>query len=71
MSSFYKRIILQFFKIIFIIILSNIITAFRIDNYKVGKVFLLVNNLIILPLYFSIKITIIDSNIVDHFYISY
>ena len=62
--------ILQFFKIIFIIILLNILAVFRIDNRKVGKLFFLVNNLIILLPYFSIEISkVINSNIASYFYI--
>ena len=45
----------------------NIIVAFRINNYKVRKVFFLISNLIILLLYFGIEIEIISSNITDHF----
>ena len=60
---------MRFFKIIFIITLSSIIATFRIDNYKVGKVFLLVNNLIILLLHFNIKIEIISDSIINRFYI--
>ena len=43
--------------------------VFRIDNYEIRKVFLLINNLIISPPYFSIEIEIINSNIVNRFYI--
>ena len=43
--------------------------VFRIDNYKVRKVFLLINNLIILLLHFNIEIEIINNNIINYFYI--
>jgi len=46
-----------------------IIIGFRINNYKVRKVFLLINNLIILLPYFNIEIEIINGNIIDRFYI--
>ena len=58
------------FKIIFITTLSSVIAAFRIDNREIGKVFLLINNLIILPPHFSIEIEITDSGIVGRFYIT-
>ena len=60
---------MQFFKIISIITLSSIIVAFQIDNYKVRKVFLLINNLIISPPRFNIEIEIIGDSITDRFYI--
>jgi len=70
LSSFYKYIILRFFKIISIIILSNIVIAFRNDNYGIKKLFFLINNLIIILLYFSIKIfEVINNNIVNYFYL--
>ena len=54
----------------FIIILLNILIAFQIDNFEIEELFFLVNNLIILLLHFSIKISeIIDSNIASHFYL--
>ena len=44
--------------------------AFRSDNYKVRKLFFLINNLIILLLRFNIKIfKIINNNIVSYFYL--
>ena len=61
--------ILQSFKIIFIITLSSIVAAFRIDNYEIKKVFFLINNLIISPPRFSIEIEIISGNITGRFYI--
>jgi hypothetical protein len=61
-------VILQSFKIISIITLSNIITAFRINNREVEKVFFLISNLIILPPHFNIKIKIISSGIISRFY---
>ena len=69
MSSFYKYIISQSFKIIFIITLLSIVAVFRINNYEIRKVFFLINNLIILLLYFNIEIEIINGNIINHFYI--
>ena len=70
MSSSCKRIILRFFKIISVIILSSVVVAFRIDNYEVGKVFFLANNLIILLPYFSVEIfEIINGSIAGRFYI--
>ena len=39
----------------------SILAAFRIDNLEVGKLFFLVNNLIISPLYFGVKISEVTS----------
>ena len=42
--------------------------AFRINNFEIGKLFFLINNLIILLLYFGIKISeIANSSITGRF----
>jgi len=52
----------------FIIILLSTLAAFRIDNFKVGKLFFLINNLIISPLYFDIKISeVANSSMAGYF----
>ena len=46
----------------------NILAAFRINNREIKKLFFLVNNLIILLLYFNIEIfKIINNNIINYF----
>ena len=68
-SSSRKRTISQSFKIISITTLSSIVIVFRINNCEIGKIFFLINNLIISPPHFSIEIEIINSNIINRFYI--
>ena len=51
-------------------ILLNIVVVFRSDNREVKKLFFLINNLIILLLYFNIEISkIINNNIISYFHL--
>ena len=68
MSSSCKHLISRSFRTISIVILSNVLVAFRIDNHEVGELFFLANNLIILLLRFGVEISeVIGSDVAGRF----